>query len=169
MAKQSAGILLYRLTGNELEVLLVHPGGPFWAKKDKGAWSVPKGEFTDDEEPFVAAKREFGEELGCSAPNGEYIDLGSIKQSGGKMVYVWAVQGDLDPATVKSNTFRIEWPPKSGQEQAFPEVDKALWVTLDEAEVKLLKGQLPFLGTLIEKIGYVPKKSPQLPEQASLF
>jgi predicted NUDIX family NTP pyrophosphohydrolase len=168
MAKQSAGILLYRVKNAIVEVLLVHSGGPFWAKKDAGAWSIPKGEFTDEEEPFVAAKREFSEELGFPAPGGDYIDLGSIKQSGGKTVYAWAIQADFDPSTMKSNTFSMEWPPKSGQEQEFPEVDKAAWVALDKAEIKLFKGQAPLLALLAEKLGkdITPLKPP---EQASLF
>lgn len=168
MAKQSAGILLYRTESVGLEVLLVHPGGPFWAKKDKGAWSIPKGEFVGDEAPLVAAKREFGEELGVTAPDGAYIDLGSAKQSGGKTVYAWAVQGDFDPSMLKSNTFSMEWPPKSGQEQSFPEVDRAAWVTLDEAREKLVAGQVPLLLVLAGKLGRIIDK-PTLPEQASLF
>lgn len=168
MAKQSAGILLYRTKNLSVEVLLVHAGGPFWAKKDNGAWSIPKGEFTDDEEPFTAAKREFSEELGSPAPEGEYIDLGSIKQSGGKTVYAWAIKADFDPSAIKSNTFSMEWPPKSGQEQEFPEVDKAAWVPLGKAEAKLFKGQVALLTLLAEKLGkdILP---PEPPKQTSLF
>jgi predicted NUDIX family NTP pyrophosphohydrolase len=168
MAKQSAGILLYRLNKTVLEVLLVHPGGPFWAKKDQGAWSIPKGEFTDEEVPFTAAKREFSEELGAAAPEGEYIDLGSIKQSGGKTVYAWAINADFDPSTLKSNTFSMEWPPKSGQEQEFPEVDRAAWTPLAKAELRLFKGQVGLLAVLAEKVG---KDMPPLQrsEQVSLF
>jgi predicted NUDIX family NTP pyrophosphohydrolase len=168
MAKQSAGILLYRRSSAGIEVLLVHSGGPFWAKKDQGAWSIPKGEFTDEEEPFVAAKREFAEELGTPAPAGEYIDLGSIKQSGGKTVYAWAIQSDFDPTKLKSNTFTMEWPPKSGQEQAFPEVDKAAWVAITKAEAKLFKGQVALLSALAEKLGQ-NIAPPKPPEQSSLF
>jgi predicted NUDIX family NTP pyrophosphohydrolase len=168
MAKQSAGILLYRMNGTGVEVLLVHSGGPFWAKKDKGAWSIPKGEFTDDEEPLAAAKREFNEELGSPAPEGEYIDLGTVKQSGGKTVYAWTIQADFEPAMFRSNTFTMEWPPKSGQEQEFPEVDKVAWVPLDKAEAKVFKGQVAFFSTLAEKLGKAIQPS-EPPEQASLF
>ncbi len=167
MAKQSAGILLYRLNGKDVEVLLVHSGGPFWAKKDKGAWSIPKGEFTD-EEPFVAAKREFSEELGSPAPVGKYLELGSVKQSGGKIVYAWAVEADFDPETLESNTFSMEWPLKSGQEQEFVEVDKAAWVQLNKADVKVFKGQIELLHTLAEKLGKSTEASSQS-KQASLF
>lgn len=168
MAKQSAGILLYRTNNTGFEVLLIHPGGPFWAKKDTGAWSIPKGEFTEDEQPLAAAKREFAEELGIPVPDGEYVELGMVKQSGGKVVYAWAVPGDFDPSALKSNTFTMEWPPKSGQEQAFPEVDRAAWMGLPKAETKLLKGQLPFLAVLTEKLGPLAQ-TPASPEQVSLF
>lgn len=168
MTKRSAGIVLYRMNNEVLEILLVHAGGPFWAKKDEGAWSLPKGEFTTDEEALAAAKREFSEELGAPVPEGEYLALGPIKQSGGKTVYAWAVQGDFDPATLKSNTFTMEWPPKSGQEQEFPEVDKAAWVPLAKAEEKLFKSQLSLLQVLAEKLhATIAHEKP--PEQASLF
>lgn len=149
--KQSAGILLYRrLKSNGVEVFLVHPGGPFWAKKDTGAWSIPKGEFEEGEEPLAAAKREFSEELGIVVPAGELYALDPVKQSGGKVVYAWALEGDpgLDPAHITSNTFEIEWPPRSGKMQTFPEVDKAAWFDLSQAQARIVKGQLPFLQKL---------------------
>jgi predicted NUDIX family NTP pyrophosphohydrolase len=150
--KQSAGLLLYRKR-EVIEVLLVHPGGPFWAKKDAGSWSIPKGEFLSDEEPQVAARREFYEELGVAAPEGELMELGSAKQSSGKVVYAWALEADLDTEHVKSNLFEMEWPPKSGQMQEFPEVDRAGWFSLQEASNKLVKGQVPLLEALARKLG----------------
>ncbi len=127
-------------------------GGPFWAKKDAGGWSVPKGEYEPDETPEAAARREFQEELGLPAPEGEYVPLGEVKQSGGKVVTVWAVEADLDPAQVVPGTFEMEWPPRSGRTQEFPEVDRVAWFGLAEAEEKLLKGQRPFLTRLGEKL-----------------
>src|SRR5215472_17690164 len=126
MPKQSAGLLLCRQSGGRLEVLLIHPGGPFWAKKDDGAWSIPKGEFTSDEDPLAAARREFEEELG-SVVEGEFMPLGAVKQPGGKVVHAWAVRGEFDPPRLKSNLFSMEWPPRSGRQQEFPEVDRAEW------------------------------------------
>lgn len=163
MKKQSAGILLYRVTKKGPQVLLVHPGGPFWAKKDMGAWSIPKGEFPEDEEPLTAAKREFSEETGTPVPEGELLSLGTAKLSSGKVIYAWALPGDLNAASVKSNNFAVEWPPKSGVMQEFPEVDKAAWYLLDEAKVKIHKGQLPFVETLAAHLGSV------LETQTSLF
>jgi predicted NUDIX family NTP pyrophosphohydrolase len=148
MPKQSAGILLFRFNGGTLELFLVHPGGPFWASKDDGAWSIPKGEFTDDEDPLAAAKREFFEEIGTRV-DGRFTPLGSTKQPGGKVVHVWAHKRDCDPSTIKSNTFVIEWPPKSGKHQEFPEVDRAGWFTLDVARRKILKGQVIFIDRLV--------------------
>lgn len=150
MPKYSAGLLLYRLP--KLEVLLVHPGGPFWAGKDAGAWSIPKGEYEGGEDPLLAAKREFVEETG-HAPRGEPIVLGSFRQSSAKAIAVWAVQDDFDPTNLKSNTFTMEWPPRSGRMQEFPEVDRAAWFTLNEAERKILKGQVPVLRALAEALG----------------
>lgn len=152
MAKQSAGLLVYRKTADQVEVLLVHPGGPFWSKKDTHAWSIPKGEYKDSEAPFEVAKREFKEEIGQEAPNGEYLELGEIKQTGGKRIVAWAIEKDLGPIEVKSNTFKIEWPPKSGQQQEFPEVDKADWFDLPTASAKLHPGQNEFLKQLAEKL-----------------
>ena len=150
--KTSAGILLFRRSGKVTEVLLGHMGGPFWAKKDAGGWSVPKGEYEPGETPEAAARREFQEELGLPAPEGEYLPLGEVKQSGGKVVTVWAVEGDLDPAQVVPGTFGMEWPPRSGRTQEFPEVDRVAWFGLAEAEEKLLKGQRPFLVRLTETL-----------------
>jgi len=147
MPKQSAGVLLYRDRGGSVEVLLVHPGGPFWARKDEGAWSIPKGEFNESEDPLAAARREFEEELGAPA-SGEFISLGSIKQSGGKRVYAWALRGEFDAALLRSNTFKMEWPPKTGREMEFPEVDRAEWFDLTSARKKILKGQVELIGRL---------------------
>jgi len=158
MSKKSAGLLLFRETAAGVEVLLVHPGGPFWAKKDDGAWSIPKGEFADDEEPLAAAKREFEEEMGAP-PAGDFIPLDPVRQPSGKLVFAWAVRSDFDPSSLKSNTFSMEWPPNSGRQQLFPEVDRAAWFELDYARPKILKGQAPFLDQLLKRIesngGYV--------------
>lgn len=147
MAKQSAGIVLFRRRDGQLQVFLVHPGGPFWAKKDTGAWSIPKGEF-EDEEPLIAAVREFREETGFELTTGDVRALGSARQSGGKVVHAFAVEGDLDPAALSSNTFTMEWPPRSGREQEFPEVDRGGWFTLNEARTKLHKGQIALIERL---------------------
>ena len=144
--------MLFLDPSGDLEVLLVHPGGPFWANKDDGAWSIPKGEFDDDEDPLDAARREFEEETG-SAPSGDVIPLEPLRQSSGKVVYAWAVRGDFDPSTLKSNTFSMEWPPKSGRQQDFPEVDRAAWFAIEAAERKILKGQAALLRQLREKLG----------------
>jgi predicted NUDIX family NTP pyrophosphohydrolase len=143
----SAGILVYR-RHPRLEVLLVHPGGPFWAKKDDGAWSIPKGEFAEGEDPVAAARRELAEETGL-VTEGELRPLGSVKQAGGKVVHGWALEGNLDASAIRSNTFSMEWPPRSGRMQQFPEVDRAAWFSIDEARIKLLQGQLPLLDALI--------------------
>jgi predicted NUDIX family NTP pyrophosphohydrolase len=149
MATRSAGLLLHRTSADgTLEVLLVHPGGPFWARKDAGAWSVPKGELADDEDPLAAARREFTEELGTPAPDGPFVALGEVRQKAGKVVHAWAVEGDLDPATVVSNTFTIEWPRGSGRLREFPEVDRAEWFDLEEAAARILEGQRPLLDAL---------------------
>ena len=149
MAKLSAGILMYRGEATSLELLLVHPGGPFWAKKDRGAWSMPKGEYEESEEPLVVAKREFEEELGSAAPAGDYIALGELKQPSRKVITAFAVEGDLDPSTLESNHFAMEWPPKSGKRQSFPEVDRAAWFSLDQAATKIQPGQAPFIDRLL--------------------
>jgi predicted NUDIX family NTP pyrophosphohydrolase len=152
MPKKSAGLLLFRETSGSLEVLLVHPGGPFWAKKDNGAWSIPKGEFEDDEDPLTAARREFEEETGFTAA-GDVIPLASLRQPSGKVICAWAMRRDLDPAGLKSNTFSMEWPPKSGRQQEFPEIDRAAWFPIETARYKLLKGQVGFLDQLESKLG----------------
>ena len=126
----------------------MHPGGPFWARKDEGAWSIPKGEYEPGEDPLAAARREFAEELGSPPPGGDVRDLGEVVQKGGKRVRAWAVEGDFDPATIVSNTFEIEWPPRSGRRRSFPECDRAEWFTLDAAGAKLLGAQRPFLDRL---------------------
>ncbi|MCW3091979.1 MAG: hypothetical protein JWP81_3048 [Ferruginibacter sp.] len=151
MQKQSAGILLYRFRKNIAEVFLVHPGGPFWAKKDLGAWSIPKGEFTGGEEPLVAAIREFEEETGLKI-TGQFIELTPVKQKAGKLILAWALKADIDTSECKSNTFEMEWPPKSGKKKEFPEVDKVAWFGIEEAKTKLLEGQLPLLTELVDKI-----------------
>jgi predicted NUDIX family NTP pyrophosphohydrolase len=148
--KRSAGILVYRAVDDGVEVLLGHMGGPFWARKDEGAWSVPKGEHLDDEAPQDAARREFLEELGLPVPAGELVSLGEVRQSGGKVVSVWAVEGDLAPASVVPGTFEMEWPPKSGQLKEFPEVDRVEWFDLDRARAKIVKAQQVFLDRLAE-------------------
>lgn len=156
MPKQSAGLLLFRRIDSQLEVLLVHPGGPFWAKKDDGAWSIPKGEMAEGEDPLQAAYRELEEETGHSIGSdlkGNSLPLTPVKQAGGKMVYAWAVESDFDIAMLKSNTFSMEWPPRSGRKQEFPEVDRAGWFRLAEARRKILKSQEPLLLELERKVG----------------
>jgi predicted NUDIX family NTP pyrophosphohydrolase len=156
LAKQAAGILLYRRrpapagAGGSagVEVLLAHPGGPLWARKDAGAWTLPKGQFTEGELPLDAARREFEEEMG-SKPGGEFQSLGTLKQRSGKVIHAWAAESDFDVTTVKSNLFTLEWPPRSGQMGEFPEVDRAAWFTIEEARIKILKGQAPFLDRLL--------------------
>jgi predicted NUDIX family NTP pyrophosphohydrolase len=141
---QSAGVLLYRRIGERVEVLLVHPGGPFWARKDAGAWSIPKGEFDPAEPADDAARREFAEETGVTLA-GKLVALAPVRQPSGKIVHPFAAAGDLDPASIASNAFELEWPPRSGRKQAFPEIDRAAWYTLDEARRKIVKGQRPIL------------------------
>jgi predicted NUDIX family NTP pyrophosphohydrolase len=151
VASTSAGILLFRFAGDEIEVLLVHPGGPFWAKKDAGAWSIPKGEVGDGEEPLACALRELEEELGAPfslAPE-ELTELGSVRQKGGKVVHCWATEGEFDPADLRSNTFTMEWPPRSGVEREFPEVDRAEWFGIKQAREKINAAQDEFLERLV--------------------
>ena len=148
MAKRSAAILLYRGDAGGIEVLLVHPGGPFWAKRDAGVWSIPKGEYDEGEEALACAVREFTEELGA-VPSGPFLDLGELTQPSRKVVRAWAAHGAFDPMALKSSTFELEWPPKSGRKQAFPEVDRAAWFTPGEARRKILPGQLPFINRLV--------------------
>jgi predicted NUDIX family NTP pyrophosphohydrolase len=149
-SKVSAGVLLFRQRGGGLEVLLVHPGGPFWSRKDAGAWSIPKGLVDDAEDELTAGRREFAEETGHD-PVGAFFPLGSLKQPGGKTVCIWAVEGDWDPTLLVSNSFSMEWPKGSGKLRAFPEVDKAEWFSLDAARSKILKGQAAFLDRLASR------------------
>ena len=153
MARKSAGIVLYRGSGATLEVLLVHPGGPFWSRRDAGAWSIPKGEYEEGEDPRACALREFEEETGTPLPPGELLELGDIRQKGGKMVTAWAAEGDLDADAVHSNTFRMEWPPRSGRWATFPEIDRAGWFGVDEARDKLNPAQAEFVDRLLERLG----------------
>ncbi|MGB6058507.1 MAG: NUDIX domain-containing protein [Microthrixaceae bacterium] len=152
MAERSAGILLFKSTAEGIRVLAVHPGGPFWRNKDEGAWSIPKGEYGPDEDPFAAACREFQEELGTEPPSGPAIDLGAIRQAAGKLVTAWAVEGDLDVSNIRCNEFEMEWPPRSGKLQSFPEVDRAEWFDLAEAAVRLNRAQVTFLERLADHL-----------------
>jgi predicted NUDIX family NTP pyrophosphohydrolase len=149
MPKLSAGLLLYRVSDGVVEVLLGHPGGPFWARKDDGVWSIPKGEYTDGEDPWAAAQREFAEEIGLPAPHGPRIDFPPLKQPSGKVVTAFAVLGDLDLSDVHSNTFELEWPRGSGRIRVFPEIDRVGWFPVAQARMKLLKGHRPFLDQLM--------------------
>ena len=153
MPKLSAGLLPYRHRGGQVEVFIVHPGGPFWAHKDAGAWSIAKGEYEPDEDPLAAARREFAEEVGMAAPPGEVSPLGEIKQPSGKRITVYALEADFEVATVRSNTFTLEWPRGSGRQQEFPEVDDARWMDLAAARVALIAGQREFLDRLIAITG----------------
>ncbi|HTB48789.1 MAG TPA: NUDIX domain-containing protein [Verrucomicrobiae bacterium] len=164
MSKQSAGILVFRGNPRSVEVLLVHPAGPFWAKKD--TWSIPKGELDEGEDHLAAAFREFEEELGMLPPAGELLELGSMKQSGGKTNYIWAVEGEFNVKLFKGNTFTMEWPPKSGQQQEFPENDRAAWFDLATAKRKLFKAQIVFIDRLAERLKI--EMTPE-PEQQSLL
>lgn len=149
--RKSAGILLYRKTDKYLELFLIHPGGPFWISKEKGAWSIPKGEFVEGEDPFSAARREFKEETGI-AINGDFLELKTIQQKSGKLVYAWAVEGDMDASKIVSNTFKQEWPYKSGKWNTYPEVDKAGWFSVEEAKEKINPAQVALIDDLIEKL-----------------
>ena len=154
MPTRSAGILLHRGGADGREVLLVHPGGPFWAKRDDGAWSIPKGEYGPDEDPRLAARREFEEELGAALPgDAELRELGEVRQKNGKLVVAWAVEGDLDATAARSNTFELEWPPRSGRRQEFPEIDRAEWFAVARAREKLLPAQVALLDRLEEVAG----------------
>ncbi len=149
MPNLSAGLLLYRVREEVVDVLIGHPGGPYWARKDEGAWSIPKGEYTDGEDPWAVAQREFEEEIGLPPPAGPRIALAAVKQPGGKVVTAFAVRGDLDLAETHSNTFELEWPRGSGRIQVFPEIDRVDWFTVAQARTKLLKGHRPFLDQLM--------------------
>lgn len=151
MAKLSAGILAYKINDQgKPEVLLVHPGGPFWKKKDEGVWSIPKGEYEEGEDALSAAKREFTEETGNELPDGNFIKLDPVKIKSGKIVSVWAIRAEFETLLIRSNTFEMEWPPKSGKKQVFPEVDKAEWFTIEEAAIKINSGQVKVIEQLIE-------------------
>jgi predicted NUDIX family NTP pyrophosphohydrolase len=152
MPKLSAGLLMYRKSTGSLELFLVHPGGPFWASKDEGAWSIPKGLCEDGEDALAAAKREFQEETGFM-PNGRFVELGRFKQPGGKIVHAWSVEGDCDPSTLKSNDFSMEWPPRSGVVRQFPEVDRGAWLDPAEALRKIHKGQRAIVEQLLQSLG----------------
>jgi predicted NUDIX family NTP pyrophosphohydrolase len=161
MPKHSAGLLLYRRPGDEVEVLLVHPGGPYWAKKDDGAWSVPKGEVDEGEELLAVAIREFGEELGVEPPDTTaVVFLGELRQPSGKLVSLWALEGDLDVTDIRSNAFTMEWPPRSGRSAEFPEVDRAGWFDPATARVKLLRGQVSFVDRLIATLSDAGRPGP---------
>jgi predicted NUDIX family NTP pyrophosphohydrolase len=150
--RRSAGILLFRRRAGGIEVLLGHLGGPFWTRKDAGAWSLPKGEYGDDETPEAAARREFEEELGVPVPAGALLELGEVRQSGGKRVTAWALEGDLDPSEVVPGTFELEWPRGSGQLRTFPEIDRAAWFDLDAARERIVAGQRPLLDRLRDRV-----------------
>ena len=155
MAKESAGLLLYRRKNGAVEVFLVHPGGPFWAKKDEGAWTIPKGELAAGEEPLAAAIREFAEETGTTIA-GDFRALPPARQTGGKLVRAWAVEGDIDPASIRSNSFEMEWPPRSGKRQSFPEIDRGEWFALDEARKRINKGQIALIEALAKSLSASP-------------
>ncbi len=176
--KHSAGILLYKQDNQEVSVMLVHPGGPLWSRKDKGAWSIPKGEFAAEEEPLAAARREFAEELGRPVSDGIKLSpLGTVKISSGKTLHAWAGKADFDTSATKSNTFEMEWPPKSGQMQRFPEIDRAAWFSSEAARVKITKGQAPLLERLMQLLDRkAPETAPAdaqvtpiVPEQMTLL
>jgi predicted NUDIX family NTP pyrophosphohydrolase len=150
VARRSAGIVLHRPGTAGVEVLLVHPGGPFWAKKDAGAWSIPKGEYEDGEDPLACALREFEEETGTRLASDDVVELGSVRQKSGKQVTAWALAGDLDPSTVRSNTFTMEWPPRSGRQAEFPEIDRAQWFGVEAAREKLVPAQVELLDRLLQ-------------------
>jgi len=177
MTKKSAGILLYRFKNKIFEVLIVHPGGPFWAKKDLGAWSIPKGEFNDDEDPLGAAKREFNEEMG-EIISGDFIPMTPIKQKNDKIVYAFALEHDFDTTKITSNTFTIEWPPKSGKQQDFPEIDKGEWFDYEKSKLKLNEQQVAIIEELVQKLNIdvellkskeIEDKKPNKPLQFDLF
>lgn len=160
--QRSAGIMMYRKTKNGIEVFLVHPGGPFWKNKDAGAWSLPKGLIGKDEDPLACARREFEEETGFAVV-GDFVSLGSVKQPGGKQVLAWAVEGDCEPLRLKSNDFELEWPPRSGRRQRFPEVDRGQWFAPAQAREKILAGQRPILERLLETCEKTPARKAEKP------
>lgn len=171
MKAHGAGLVVYRQTGGEPEVLLAHMGSPWWAKKDIGAWSIPKGLIEEGEDPLAAAKREFTEELGLNLPEGEVVELGDVEQHNNKIVTAWALEADLDVGTIKSNTFELEWPPRSGQIREFPEIDRAAWFSLPLAAQKCVRGQSELFERLanILHVPFGPEEIPEPPAQPSLF
>jgi predicted NUDIX family NTP pyrophosphohydrolase len=170
MKAHSAGLVVYRIKAGQPEVLLAHMGAPWWAKKDIGAWTIPKGLVEEGEDPFSAAKREFGEELSLPVPEGEFTELGDIEQNNRKIVSAWAIEADLDVSNIKSNTFKAEWPPHSGQQQEFPEIDRAAWFGLAEAGQKCVSGQAELFERLADRLGLPPApEHPTEPAQGSLF
>lgn len=172
MKKQSAGLLVYKIEDKQIKVLVAHMGGPWFAKKEQGSWTIPKGEYDENEEPMAAAKREFKEELGQDAPEGEYLELGVIEQKNNKQVIAWGVQADLDVTDIHSNSHAIEWPPKSGKQVEFPEIDRAEYLGLAEAAKKLISGQAELLERLRRKLNLPWQAEPaesEKPAQSSLF
>ena len=172
MAKKSAGILRFRSSNGRLELFLVHPGGPFWKNKDNASWSIPKGEYDDGEDPFDAANREFTEETGFEAITGDFKELGELKQPSGKLITAWAVEGECNPQSIRSNTFSMEWPPRSGKQSEFPEIDRADWFSVAKSKEKLHKGQVGFVDRLCEILAYDPTEEPACKsedKQTSLF
>nr|VFK24123.1 MAG: Predicted NTP pyrophosphohydrolase, NUDIX family [Candidatus Kentron sp. LFY] len=170
--KNSAGLLIYRNIDNRIEVFLVHPGGPFWKNKDAASWSIPKGEFEEGEDPLEAAKREFSEETNLEVPEGKLVALEPVKQPSRKIVHVWYLKGNLDDSLIRSNMFELEWPPKSGKMQEFPEVDKANWYSLGEAKYKIHKGQIAIIEQLEKALGLqpiMPLSEAENTRQGSLF
>jgi predicted NUDIX family NTP pyrophosphohydrolase len=159
MKRVSAGLLMFRRRHSDLEVLLVHPGGPYWRKKDLGSWSIPKGEYTEGETALAAAMREFEEETGIK-PSGEFTPLDDIRQPSGKIITAWAFEGDCSPAEIRSNLFSMEWPPRSGKTREFPEIDRANWFSLEDAKARILKGQAGFLDRLISRVQSMPEQKP---------
>lgn len=160
MRRISAGLLMFRRSDSRVDVFLVHPGGPFWQNKDMGAWSIPKGEYTEGEDALDAAKREFEEETSIK-PEGEFVSLDEIKQPSGKIISAWAFEGNCSPEKIRSNVFSMEWPPKSGQMKEFPEVDRGAWFSLDVARDQIQKGQIGFLERLGSRINYIPRPEPK--------
>jgi len=158
--RTSAGILLYRERADTLEVFLVHPGGPYWERKDEGAWSIPKGEFDEGTDALAAARREFEEETGSPPGSGDFIPLEALKQPSGKLIHAWALRGDIDASSITSNTFSMEWPPRSGKEQAFPEIDRGEWFTVAAAKQKISPGQRGFLEQLQKRLDAVARLEP---------
>lgn len=169
MKKLSAGLLVYRFRDETPQVLIAHMGSPWWAKKDKGAWSIPKGEYEDGDDPLATAQREFKEELGLPAPEGELVELGAIEQKNNKTVTAWAVEADLDVSNTKSNTFTMEWPPRSGKQVEFPEIDRAEYFDLETAAQKLIPEQVELINRLRQYLAVEPPAKPAEPEQSSLF